>query len=188
MSDRTLRPPKMSPTVQPGVPYSGQGMSQGPYGPGAAGTTGPSPEATEAAKAMYATQTSPQRLQHPDRTSSASAAAAAATMAMASGGVSPTGGGRPGHGHMGSMADYGGPYDAGYGARPDQDPYAAQQQHYGGPQQRNTTRQTTLTSNTNSSSPCSSNSSSSSSRSGPSPHKCSNQCINSSNRRSNKSI
>lgn len=76
LSDRTLRPGKSGGGQSP---YMAQGAGHASYGPGSA-----SAEATEAAKLMYS-QTSPQRVQHPDRTSSASssAAAAAATMAMA---------------------------------------------------------------------------------------------------------
>ncbi|TPX14053.1 uncharacterized protein E0L32_000447 [Thyridium curvatum] len=129
LSDKTFRTGKMTP-VSGHSSYGSQGTIPG-YGQSAA-----SPEATEAAKAMYASQTSPQRPHHPDRTSTSSstaAAAAAAASAAMTGSMSPTSH-KPGH--MGQAPDYGGRYDMGYNAGPEQDPYAPQQQQYGGPQQR----------------------------------------------------
>ncbi|KAL8391912.1 hypothetical protein RB595_002206 [Gaeumannomyces hyphopodioides] len=120
MSDRTLRPaakPVGPSGHAPSASYSGAGMSPG-YGPGSA-----SPEATEAAKYMYSSQTSPQRITSPDRTSTSSQAAAAATAAMSGmpGALPPQGSGSSGYG-----AGSGGRYGAGGYGSPDgrdDDPY-----------------------------------------------------------------
>ena len=125
LSDRTMRPGKMSPGAPQGQ-YPPQSMSP-QYGAGMA-----SPEATEAAR--YSTQSTQQRPQYPDRTSSASTAMAAASMAM--GGNSS----KPPQASMSQSPEYGGRYDQSFEQQQDpygaqQDPYGAQQQ-YGGPQQR----------------------------------------------------
>ncbi|KAI0478521.1 hypothetical protein GGR56DRAFT_630673, partial [Xylariaceae sp. FL0804] len=117
LSEKTLRSGKMSPSSMSGPtsPFGSQGTPS--YQPSIA-----SQEATDAAKAMYASQTSPSRPVHPDRTSSSSAAAAAATAAM--GGSTPSQNMRPGQMPdyaPGRTGTYGGPMD------PQDDPYAANQ-------------------------------------------------------------
>ncbi|CAJ2514172.1 Uu.00g022910.m01.CDS01 [Anthostomella pinea] len=125
LSDKTLRSGKMSPSAMSG-PTSPFGSQGGPsYQPSIA-----SQEATDAAKAMYASQTSPSRPVHPDRTSSSSsAAAAAATAAM--GGIMASQSGR-----LPPVMDYSGRDSGGYGGLMDaQDDRYAAGQGYGAPSQ-----------------------------------------------------
>lgn len=137
MSDRTLRSGKMSP------PGSGHASSAS-FSQGMGSSYGQaSPEATEAAKFMYSSQTSPQRITSPDRTSSSSQAAAAATAAMT--GLPGAMSSQPGRQGQQPITDYGsasggrygsyGPHDDPY-AQPQQSPPPQQQAAYGQPQQR----------------------------------------------------
>ncbi|KAI0132083.1 hypothetical protein BJ170DRAFT_700206 [Xylariales sp. AK1849] len=124
LSDRTLRPGKMTPTGSEG-PISPFGSGGSSYQPSIA-----SQEAQNAAKAMYASQTSPTRPVHPDRTSSSiSVAAAAAASAAMSGTVSPQSA-RPG-----SIPDYNSGRHGGYGGLDTQDDPYSQGQGYNAPQQ-----------------------------------------------------
>ncbi|TLS26530.1 hypothetical protein PpBr36_04931 [Pyricularia pennisetigena] len=137
MSDRTLRSGKMSPPGSGHAPSASfsQGMGSS-YGQA-------SPEATEAAKFMYSSQTSPQRITSPDRTSSSSQAAAAATAAMS--GLPGAMSSQPGRQGQQPITDYSsasggrygsyGPHDDPY-AQPQQSPPPQQQAAYGQPQQR----------------------------------------------------
>lgn len=127
LSEKTLRPGKISPTNAssgPVSPYGGYGESS--YQPSIA-----SQEATNAAKAMYASQTSPSRPMHPDRTSSGSSAAAAAATAAMSGSMTSQST-RPGQ-----IPDYSSGKVGGYGGSldPQEDMYGSGSQGYNVPSQ-----------------------------------------------------
>lgn len=125
LSEKTLRPGKVSPTSASPGPMSPYSYGSTSYQPSIA-----SQEATDAAKAMYASQASSSRPMHPDRTSSGSSAAAAAATAAMSGSMASQST-RPGQitDYSSKVGGFGGSLDA------QEDMYGSSSQGYNIPSQ-----------------------------------------------------